>query len=154
VAQANKETQTHPGPTSDKSTQVLSRPHQGTSATQTLAPPLSSDQSTQVLLRPRQYWAYTQTERPATSTRSSWTQVPLVALTDMATDMVPVLVTSVSCQAGAYFDNDVFPPGVPRPRVNHRPRSSSGHVNHGPIPRQRDRRRVSAPHGHRCHERP
>jgi len=40
-----------------------------------------------------------------------------VALTDSATDMAPVLVTSVSCQAGAYFDNDVIPPGAPRPRL-------------------------------------
>jgi len=29
--------------------------------------------------------------------------------------MTPVLVTSTGCQAGAYFDNDVIPPGVPSP---------------------------------------
>jgi len=40
VAQGHKETQTYPVSTSDQSTQVLSHPHQGTSATQTLAPPL------------------------------------------------------------------------------------------------------------------
>jgi len=31
--------------------------------------------------------------------------------------MTPVLVTSTGCQAGAYFDNDVIPPGVPRLRL-------------------------------------
>jgi len=40
-----------------------------------------------------------------------------VALTDTGTDMPPVLVTSISCQAGAYFDNDVIPPGTPRPKL-------------------------------------
>jgi len=39
--------------TSDQSTQVISRPHQATSATQTLPSTPSVDQSTQVLLRPR-----------------------------------------------------------------------------------------------------
>jgi len=65
-----------PVATSDAATQVLNRPHQGTSSTQTLPLATKSDQSTQFLLRPRQSWAYTQTERPATSTRTSWTQVP------------------------------------------------------------------------------
>jgi len=117
VAQGNKETQTSPGSTCDQSTQVISRPHQRTSATQTLAPAPTFDQSTQALLRPRQSWAYTQTERPATSTRSSWTQVPRTKLTDSATDMPLVLVASTGCQAGAYFNNEEIPPGVPRPRL-------------------------------------
>jgi len=43
--------------------------------------------------------------------------VPRVALTDMATDMTPVLVTSIGCQAGAFFDNKTIPPGVPRPTL-------------------------------------
>jgi len=117
VAQGNKETQTSQGSTCDQSTQVVSRPHQGTSATQTPAPAPTSDQSTQALLRPRQSWAYTQTKRPASSTRSTWTQVPRTVLTDSATDMPLVLVTSTGCQAGAYFNNDKIPPGVPRPRL-------------------------------------
>jgi len=31
--------------------------------------------------------------------------------------MTPVFTTSTGCQAGAYFANDVIPPGVPRPRL-------------------------------------
>jgi len=31
--------------------------------------------------------------------------------------MLPVLVTSSGCQAGAYFDNEVIPPGAPRPKL-------------------------------------
>jgi len=31
--------------------------------------------------------------------------------------MVPVLVATTGCQAGAYFDNDTIPPGVHRPRL-------------------------------------
>jgi len=31
--------------------------------------------------------------------------------------MAPVLVATTGCQAGAYFDNEVIPPGVPRPRL-------------------------------------
>jgi len=86
VAHGERATQTSPvstrdhatdvlalGATSDAATQVLSRPHQGTSSTQTLAPAPTSDQSTQALLRPRQSWAYTQTERPVTSVCTSWT---------------------------------------------------------------------------------
>jgi len=106
-----------PAATSDAATQILSRPHQGTSATQTLTPTPTSDQGTQVLLRLRQSWAFTQTERPATSTRTSWTQVPRVALTDTSIDMPTVLVASTGCQAGAYFNNDVIPPGAPCPRL-------------------------------------
>jgi len=63
-----------PAVTPDASTQVLSRPHQRTSATQTPALASTTDQTTQVFLRPRQSWAYTQTERPATSVRTSWTR--------------------------------------------------------------------------------
>jgi len=101
----------------DASTQVLSRPHQGTFSTQTLAPASTSNQGTQALLCPRQLYAYTQTERPATSIRTSWTQVPRMALTDSSTDMPPVLVASTSCQAGAFFDNDIISPGAPRPKL-------------------------------------
>jgi len=31
--------------------------------------------------------------------------------------MPPVLVTSTSCQAGAFFDNESIPPGVPLPKL-------------------------------------
>jgi len=117
VTHSDRVTQTELAPSRDQATQVLSRPHRWTSATKTPALTSTTDQTTQVLLRPRQSWAFTQTERPATSTSSSWTQVPRVDLTDTATDMPPVLVTSTSCQAGAYFNNDEIPPGVPRPRL-------------------------------------
>jgi len=43
--------------------------------------------------------------------------VPRTALTDTGTDMPPVLVASTGCQAGAFFDNEVIPPGVPRPKL-------------------------------------
>jgi len=36
---------------------------------------------------------------------------------DSGTDMPPVLVISSGCQAGAYFDNEVIPPGVLRPKL-------------------------------------
>jgi len=76
VTHSEGETQTDPALTQDLATQVLSRIHQGKSSTQTPAPASTSDQSTQALLHPCRLWAYTQTERPATSTRTSWTQVP------------------------------------------------------------------------------
>jgi len=31
--------------------------------------------------------------------------------------MAPVLVATTGCQAGAFYSNDVIPPGVPRPRL-------------------------------------
>jgi len=117
VTHCERESQTDPTPTQDQATQVLSRPHQETSSTQSPTLASTTDQTTQVLLRPRQSWAFTQTERPASSTRTFWTQVPRVALTNTGTDMAPVLVTSTSCQAGAYFDNNVIPPGAPRPKL-------------------------------------
>jgi len=80
VTHSDRVTQTDPAQTLDQVTQVLSHPHQGTSVTQTPAPASMTDQTTQVLLRPRQSWAFTQTERPASSTRTSWTQVPRVAI--------------------------------------------------------------------------
>jgi len=103
--------------TSDQATQVISRPHQATSSTQTLLPALTSDQGTQVLLRHPRSVAYTQTATEAKSTRTSWTQVPRPQFQDTGTDMPPVLVTSTGCQAGAYFDNEVIPPGAPRPKL-------------------------------------
>jgi len=108
VAHVERATQTFPVPTQDQSTfvlmvrrddvvksvshqstQVISRPHQATSATQTPAPAPTSEQGTQALLRPQQSIAYTQTARPPTSTRSSWTQVPRTVTTDTGTDMPP-----------------------------------------------------------------
>jgi len=31
--------------------------------------------------------------------------------------MPQVLTTTTGCQAGTYFDNEVIPPGVPRPKL-------------------------------------
>jgi len=45
-----------PVSTADASTQVVSRPHQASSATQTAAHATTADQSTQVLLRPPRSW--------------------------------------------------------------------------------------------------
>jgi len=131
VAQGHKETQTYPQSTSDQSTQVLSRPHQETSSTQTPAPASTSDQGQQVTIRPPRSVAYTQTYCPATSSTSSYTQTyrpatssttsytqtyrPATSNTD--TGMPQILTTSTSCQAGSYFDNEVIPPGVPRPTL-------------------------------------
>jgi len=36
---------------------------------------------------------------------------------DCGTNMPPVLVSSSGCQAGANFDNEVIPPGAPRPKL-------------------------------------
>jgi len=97
-------------------TQVSSRPHVWTSATQTasLAAP-HTHQSTQVHLRPSRRETFTQTARPGTYHRPSQTDRP--ALSDSSTSMAPVLVATTGCQAGAYFDNDTIPPGVRRPRL-------------------------------------
>jgi len=103
-----------PVPTVDQSTQVISRPHQATSATQTPFATPAHDQSTQVLLRPPRLWAFTQTERPATSTRTSWTQVPRLLSQDAGTEMPAVASSSQAFQAGCYFDNELIPPGAPR----------------------------------------
>jgi len=97
-------------------TQVASRPHVWSSATQTsITAALSQDQATQVLIRPRRQETFTQTGRPGTFHRPS--QTDRLALTDTATSMASVLVATTGCQAGAYFDNEVIPPGVPRPRL-------------------------------------
>jgi len=117
VAQANKDTQTFPVSTCDQSTQVVNRPHQGTNATQTPAPASTSDQGQQVLIRPQRSVAYTQTFRPATSNTTSWTQTHRPALLNTGTGIPQVLTTSTGCQAGTYFDNEVIPPGVPRPTL-------------------------------------
>jgi len=110
-------------------TQVVSRPHRWTSATQT--DPFvvrSQDQSTQDHLRPRRCHAFSQTARPArfnaitqTARPGSYHRVtqtdPPAPSMDSATSMAPVLVATTGCQAGAYFDNEIIPPGVPRPRL-------------------------------------
>jgi len=97
-------------------TQVASKPHVWTSATQT-DPLVSSmqDASTQVLIRPRRHEAFTQTARPGTFHRPS--QTDSIVLTDASTSMAPVLVATTGCQAGAHFDTDIIPPGVQRPRL-------------------------------------
>jgi len=43
--------------------------------------------------------------------------MPRVDLTNNGTDMLPVLVISSGCQAGAYFDKEVIPPGAPCPKL-------------------------------------
>jgi len=98
-------------------TQVVSRPHHWTSSTQTdpIAVP-QQDQSTQDHLRPRRSAAFTQTARLGTYHRGMQTDRPALTV-DSTTSMAPVLVTSISCHAGAYFTNDVIPPGVVRPRL-------------------------------------
>jgi len=108
-------------------TQVASRPHLWSSATQT-EPTVTStqNQATQDHLRPRRCHAFSQTARPAyyhaitqTARPGSYhciTQTDWPALIDSATSMAPVLVATTGCQAGDYYSNDVIPPGVPRPR--------------------------------------
>jgi len=97
-------------------TQVASRPHVWSTSTQTsITAPSSQDQSTQVLIRPRRQESFTQTGRLGTFHRPTQTDRP--ALTDTSTCMAPVLVATIGCQAGAYFDNNVIPPGVTRPRL-------------------------------------
>jgi len=116
VARSNRATQVEAPQHCDVGTQALSRPHQGTTATQTPSRP-TADQCTQVLIRPPRSVAYTQTARAATSHTASWTQTSRPALRHTGTDMPPVLVTSTGCQAGAFFNNEVIPPGVTRPRL-------------------------------------
>jgi len=36
---------------------------------------------------------------------------------DSGTDMPPVNTTTVGSQAGCYFNNDIIPPGTPRPKL-------------------------------------
>jgi len=117
VAHGDKESQTSPAPTQDQATQVLSRPHQETSSTQTPAPASTSDQGQQVLLRPPRSVAFTQTEKPATSRTTSWTQKYRPSSEDSGTDMPPVNIATVGSQAGCYFNNDTIPPGAPQPKL-------------------------------------
>jgi len=100
-------------PLADAATQVLCRPHRVTSLSQTstLATRMQ-DQSTQVLLRPRRSEAFSQTAWPSRTTAWSQTYRP-APTSDTGTDMPPVPVASTCCKAGAYFDNDVNPPGAP-----------------------------------------
>jgi len=61
--------------------------------------------------------AYTQTATEARSLRTSWTQVPRPLLHDTGTDMPVVQTKTVESQAGCYFDNELIPPGAPRPKL-------------------------------------
>jgi len=106
-----------PESTSDQASQVISRPHEATSYAQTPSSVPTSDQGMQVLLRPPRSVAYTQTARTPTSTPTSWTQTFRAEQKDTGIDMPPVLVKSTGCQTGAYFDNEVIPPGAPRPKL-------------------------------------
>jgi len=110
-------------------TQVVSRPHLWTTATQTspIVVP-SQDVSTQDNLRPHRRYASTQivppdvvhmfvqTARAGSYHRTTQTVQP-PPLIDSATSMSQVVVTSTGCQAGAYYDTETIPPGVPRPRL-------------------------------------
>jgi len=118
VACGERSTQTSPVPTQDQSTYVLMVP----------TPVSVSDQATQVISRPHQAVSYTQTpsaaptsekgtEMPQRSTPTTGTQMPRVILTDRGTEMPPVLVTSSGCQAGAYFENEVIPPCASRSKL-------------------------------------
>jgi len=113
VARCNMSTQVDTPRSHDVGTQVLSRPHRRPAETQTPSV-YTADICTQVLIRPPRSVAYTQTARSATT---SWTQTARPSLIHTGTDMTPVLVNSTGCQAGANFDTDHIPPGVPRPRL-------------------------------------
>jgi len=98
-------------------TQVASRPHLWSSSTHTTTIVVpQQDQATQDHLRPRRSQAFTLTARLGTYQRVTQTDRPAPTV-DSATSMTPVLVETTGCPAGAYFDNDVIPPGVPRPRL-------------------------------------
>jgi len=98
-------------------TQVASRPHVWSSATQTATIVVpSQDQATQAYLRPRRRDTFSQTARPGTYHRGAQTDKPALTV-DSPTSMAPVLVATTGCQAGAYFDNEAIPPGVHRPRL-------------------------------------
>jgi len=99
--------------TSDQATQVISRPHQATSGTQTPSPDLTLEQGMQVFLRPPRSVAFTQTATAPRSTRTSWTQVPRPDLRNTGTDMPATLTTSAETQVGCFFDNEVIPPVAP-----------------------------------------
>jgi len=101
----------------DAATQVVSRPHLWTSATQTATLVASThDQTTQAHLRPRRSEAFSQTARPGTYHRVTQTDRPAPTI-DSGTAMAPVLVATTGCQAGAYYSNDVILPGVILPGV-------------------------------------
>jgi len=57
------------------------------------------------------------TAMPPRDTATSWTQVLRIRQQDFGICMPPVLVQSIGCQARAYFDNEVIPPGAPRPKL-------------------------------------
>jgi len=117
VTHCEREAQTSPSLTQDQATQVLSRPHQGTSSTEIPAPASTSDQGQQALLRPPCSVAFTQTAKPATSRTTTWTQTHRLTSNDIGTEMPQVLTVPTGCQAGTLFDNEVIPPGVPRPKL-------------------------------------
>jgi len=94
---------------------VVSRPHRWTSSTQTVTIVVpTQDQTTQVLLRPRRAEAFTQTARPGRTDTWAQTNRP-PPISDAGTDMPVVHTLSTASQAGCYFDNDLIPPGAPRP---------------------------------------
>jgi len=100
----NRVTQTSPPPTQDTAVAVRTVQDAGTQVGQVTV----ADQGTQVLSRPHQSVSYTQTpsraptsdrgtEMPQRTSTTTGTQMPRVGLTDNGTDMPPVLVTSSGC---------------------------------------------------------
>jgi len=128
----NRATHTSPTPTLDQLTYVLmvrredcikSAAHQCVQAfppqlvsegcTQT-PPTWTREKATQISQGPT---CDRGTEMPTTTTTEAATQMARAILKDRGTTMPPVLTTTTGCQAGAYFDNEVIPPGAPRPKL-------------------------------------
>jgi len=128
----DRTTQTSPTPTQDQSTYVLMVHREDCIKTvahqrvQALPPQLVSEgctqtpptwnrkKSTQISQGPT---CDRSTEMPTVTTTEAATQMARAILKDRGTDMPPVLTTTTGCQAGAYFDNKVIPPGAPQPKL-------------------------------------
>jgi len=128
----DRATQTSPTPTQDQSTFVLmvrrsdvekSVAHQCIQAlhpqlvaegfTQTL-PTWTREKSTQISQGPT---CDRSTEMPTVTTTEAATQMVRAVLRDRGTDMPPVSTTTIGCQARTFFDNELIPPGAPRPKL-------------------------------------
>jgi len=121
----DRATQTSPTLTHEQPVQALPPQLVVEGSTQTL-PPWTRDNVTQVppvLTRdggtsmPPVHTDDKRTATPPTSTTTRWTQMPKKILKDGSTGMPAVQSSSVRTQAGTFFDNEIIPPGAPRPKL-------------------------------------
>jgi len=112
-AACDRGTQTSPSPTHDQ--QVQTQPTWTRGNVSQVPHVLTSDGATST--GPKATTSEMGTAMPPRSTTTAWTQVRRVIQKDCGTDMPPVQTKAAESQAGCYSDNEIIPPGAPRPKL-------------------------------------